>query len=204
MSFYIVFDNLSSLLETSQSADLAKDIEKAVADSVDTARLDIAEVSQVTTLVMPDGKILLKVDNSSDDAALAIDYDKGAVALLSQVSAATAPEAEQTLPPKVEVEVSSRNENNENFYPIFEKLEISLRYRIDHADIFRSRQEIENSESAGKLAEKNLERENAEQNNQAERRFQEKQAENLRECLKQKRFATQFQEINTPDLLLPG
>ncbi|CAN5835817.1 hypothetical protein BH24ACI1_BH24ACI1_17660 [soil metagenome] len=77
---------------------------------------------------------------------------------------------------------------------MLERLEISLRYRIDQADIFRSRQKIENSESVGKLAKENVEKERAEQDRKAERRFQEKQAENLKECLKQKRFISQLRE----------
>lgn len=195
MSFYIIFDNISSLLETSQSANLAEDIETAVSDSVDAVGLDVSEVSQVTVSVETNGKILLKVDDSSDSAASAIDYDKGAAALLSQISAASAPKADEQTPlPKIETEVFSQNEDNEKSNLMFEKLEISLRYRIDHVDILRSRQEIENSESVGKLAEKNMEKERAGQDRQAERRFQEKQAENLRECLKQKRFASQLQE----------
>ena len=194
MSLYIVFDNLWSLLETSQSANLAEDIETAVSESVALAGGDVSEVSQVTVLVETDGKILLKVDDSSDGAASAIDYHKGAAALLSQIPAVSAPKVEQTSLPKIETEVFSQNEDNENFYPMLEKLEISLRYRIDHVDIFRSRQEIENSESVSKLAKENFEKERAEQDRKTERQFQEKQAENLRESLKQKRFATQLQE----------
>jgi len=201
MGFYIVFNNFSSLLETSHSADFAEDIKTAVADSVDAAGLDVSEVSQVTILVEPDGKILLKVDDSSDEAVSAIDYDKGAAALLSQIPAVSAPEAEQTPPPKIETEVFSRNEDNDKFYPMFEIHGISLRYRIDYMDILRSRQEIENSESAGKLAEKNLEKERAGQDRHAEKRFQEKQAENFKEYLKQKRFASQLQKLDAPDLL---
>jgi len=194
MSLYIVFDNLWSLLETSQSANLAEDIETAVSESVAIAGGDVSEVGQVTVLVETDGKILLKVDDSSDGAASAIDYHKGAAALLSQIPAASVPKVEQTSPPKIEPEVLSRNEVNEKSNLMFEKLEISLRYRIDHVDILRSRQEMENSESVGKLAKENMEKERAEQDRKTERRFQEKQAENLRECLKQKRFASQLQE----------
>ncbi len=193
MGFYIVFNNFSSLLETSQSADLAEDIETAVSESVNIAGINASEVGQVTVLVNPDGKILLKVDDSSDGAASAIDYDKAAE-LLSQVPAASAPKAEQTQLPTIETEVISSLEVNENFYPMFEELKISLRYRIDYVDILKGRQAIEISESAGKLAEKNQKKERVGQDQQAERRFQEKQTENLRECLKQKRFASQLQE----------
>ena len=192
--FYIVFNNFSSLLESSQSADLAEDIETAVADSVVAAGSDASEVGQVTVLVETDGKILLKVDDASDGADSAIDYDKGAAALLSQIPAASVPKAGQTSLPKINSEVLSRNEVNENFYPMLEKLEISLRYRIDQADIFRSRQEIENSVSVGKLAKENTEKERAEQDRKTERRFQEKQTENIRECLKEKRFISQLQK----------
>jgi hypothetical protein len=193
MGFYIVFNNFSSLLDTSQSTDFAEDIDTAVADLVNKAGVDVSEGGQVTILVEPDGEILLKVDDSSDGAVSAIDYDQGAAALLSQVLAVSAPEVEQTQLPKIEPEVSSRNEDNDKFYPMFEKHGISLRYRIDHVDILKSRQEIENSESAGKLAEKNLKKERAGQDQQAERRFQEKQIENFRECLKQRRFASHLQ-----------
>ncbi len=161
MGFYIVFDNLSSLFDASQSADIAKDIETAVTNSVDTAGIDVSEVSQVTVSVESDGEILLKVDDSSEGsegAVSAIDYDRGAAALLSQIPAACAPESEQTQLPKIEAKVYSRNDDNEEFHSAFEKLDISLRYRIDYTDIFRSRQEIENSESVGKLTEKNWRR----------------------------------------------
>jgi hypothetical protein len=193
MGFYIVFNNFSGLLETSQSADLAEDIETAVADSVDAAGINASEVDQVTVLVNPDGKILLKVDDSSDGAVPAIDYDKAAE-LLSQIPAASAPKAKQTQLPKIETEVISRNEVNENFYPMFEELKISLRYRIDYVDILKGQQAIEISESIDKLAEKNRKKERAGQDQQAERRFQEKQAENIKECLKQKRFANHLQK----------
>ncbi|MBA2749076.1 MAG: hypothetical protein H0U45_10150 [Tatlockia sp.] len=158
------------------------------------AGVDVSEVGQVTVLVETDGKVLLKLDDSSDGAASAINYDKGAAALLSQIPAASALKAEQTSLPKIEPEVFSRNGVNENFHPMLEKLEISLRYKIDHVDIFRSRQEIENSGSISKLAKENMEKDRAEQDRKTERRFQEKQDENLRECLKQKRFASQLQE----------
>ncbi len=135
MGFYIVFNNFSSLLESSQSTNLAEDIETAVANSVDAVGSDASEVGQVTVLVQTDGKILLKVDDSSDGAASAVDYEKSATALLSQIPAASAPKAEQTLLPKMETEVISRNAVNENFYPMFEELRISLLYRIDYVDI---------------------------------------------------------------------
>jgi hypothetical protein len=57
MGFYIVFDNLSLLLDASQSADVAKDIETAVTNSVDTAGIDVSEVSQVTVSVAFDGGV---------------------------------------------------------------------------------------------------------------------------------------------------
>ncbi len=193
MGFYIVFNNFSSLLETSQSANLAEDIETAVADSVAAAGINASEVGQVTVLVNPDGKILLKVDDSSDGAVPAIDYDKAAE-LLSQIPAASAPKAEQTQLPKIETEVIGSNEINENFYLMFEELKISLRYRIDYIDILKGQQAIEISESAGKLAEKNQKKKRTGQDQQAERKFQEKQAENIRECLKQKRFASHLQK----------
>lgn len=193
MGFYIVFNNFSSLLETSQSANLAEDIETAVADSVAAAGINASEVGQVTVLVNPDGKILLKVDDTSDGAVPAIDYDKAAE-LLSQIPAASAPKAEQTQLPKIETEVIGRNESNENFYPMFEELKISLRYRIDYIDILKGQQAIEISESAGKLAEKNQKKERAGQDQQAERRFQEKQTENIKERLKQKRFISHLQK----------
>jgi hypothetical protein len=193
MGFYIVFNNFSSLLETSQSANLAEDIETAVSDSVAAAGINASEVGQVTVLVNPDGKILLKVDDTSDGAVPAIDYDKAAE-LLSQIPAASAPKAEQTQLPKIETEVIGSNEINENFYLMFEELKISLRYRIDYIDILKGQQAIEISESAGKLAEKNQKKKRTGQDQQAERKFQEKQAENIRECLKQKRFASHLQK----------
>ena len=72
MSLYIVFDNLWSLLETSQSVNLAEDIETAVSESVSMEGGDVSEVGQVTVLVESDGKIVLKVDDSSDGADSAI------------------------------------------------------------------------------------------------------------------------------------
>jgi len=194
MGFYIVFNNFSSLLESSQSTNLAEDIETAVANSVDAVGSDASEVGQVTVLVQTDGKILLKVDDSSDGAASAIDYEKSATALLSQIPAASAPKAEQTQLPKIETEIIRRSEVNENFYPMFEELRISLRYRIDYIDILKGQQAIEISESAGKLAEKNQKKKRTGQDERAERRFQEKQTENIRECLKQKRFASHLQK----------
>ncbi|HXH70098.1 MAG TPA: hypothetical protein VNI60_07200 [Pyrinomonadaceae bacterium] len=193
MGFYIVFNNISSLYRASRSADFAKGIKTAVVDSVNKAGLDVSKVGQVTVLVKSDGKILLKVDDASDGADSAIDYNKGAVALLSQIPAMSVPKAEQTSLPTIETEVFSQNEVNENFYPMLEKFGISLQYRIDQADIFRSRQELEISESIGKLAKENTEKERAEQDERAERRFQEKQTENIRECLRQKRFDSQSQ-----------
>ncbi len=194
MGFYIIFNNFSSLLESSQSADLAEDIETAVADSVVAAGSDASEIGQVTVLVETDGKILLKVDDSSDGAASAIDYEKSAAALLSQIPAASAPKAEQMPLSKMETEVLSQNEDNDKFYPMFEELKISLRYRIDYVDILKGQQAIEISESIDKLAEKNRKKERAGQDQQAERRFQEKQAENIKECLKQKRFISHLQK----------
>jgi hypothetical protein len=54
--------------------------------------------------------------------------------------------------------------------------------------------EREESQNTGKLIEKNLKKQRTTQQEDIERRFQEKQAENLRECLKQKRFANHLQK----------
>lgn len=195
MSFYIVFDNLASLLEASRTANLAEAVEKSVSDSVETANSsEVSEVSQVTILADSDGKVLLKVDSPEDATSSAIDYDKGTAALLSKIPIAVAPKDEQLLLPKIETEIFSHNGNTEGLQPAFENLEVSLRYRIDYTDIFRSRQKIENSESIGNLTEENLKKARTGQEQQAEIKFQEKQTENFKESFKQKRFAAQLQK----------
>lgn len=198
MSLYIVFHKISSLLdEIIHPAEFIEGHTAITGNSLNKLNPAAKDVNQLMISNENNEKILFKDGDSPDAANAVIDYNKDSInALLSKIPAASAPQSTQSIFPKIETESSEQKVEAENYYPAFEKLDVSLRYRHDYADILRSRLEAKNSESIRKLTEKSQEKERAGQNGQTELRFQEKQTENFKKCLKQRRLASHL--LNKP------
>ncbi len=198
MSFYIVFNNFSSFLDISEPVDSTEDIKAAIADSVEKAGQDISVGGHTTISAESETNTLPKVDDSLENPVSAIDC--GETAAVNQISPVSEPNTEtsgiaaEEQNSKIEAENVGQDEIYKEFYSLLKKFEVSLHYRYDFTDVFDGNREKENSQNFSKLVEKNLNKQRGRQQEDIERRFQEKQAESLRERLKQKRFANHLQK----------
>lgn len=191
MSWYIVFNNFSSFPDMNEFADSAEDIKTAVADSIEKAGQTISAASQSATPV----ELLTDTPQKADD------YLKNPPCAVGEKPAA---DSASQIPPAVVIktetpepigdgqnsEIQTKNVNQkdvyEEFHSLLRKFEISLRYRYDFTDIFNDNKQIEDCRNARNPIEKSLNKQRAVQEEDFERRFQEKQAENFRKHLKQK------------------
>lgn len=191
MSFYIAFNNISSFLETSEFLDSTGDGGAAVDDSV-------KEASQAAA---PEARenLLPELGDLPENPVFAIDGSEITIAAVSQISPAiefnaeTLEAAAEAQNPKIEAENLSRHDSYEKFHALLKKFEISLHYRYDLTDVFTTDRETKNSQNLGRLIEKNLGKQRAARQEDVEKRFQEKQAEDFKKHLKRKRFAGQLQ-----------
>ncbi len=199
MSFYIVFNDFSSFLEIREPVDSTEDIKEAVANSVEKAGQDISADGYITILAESETNTLPKVDDSSENPVSAIDYCEIAAAV-NQISQVSEPNTEtswitaEEQNSKIEAENIGQDEIYKEFYSLLKKFEFSLQYRYDFTDVLGDNLEKENFQNSSKSIEKNRNKQRGRHQEDIERRFQEKQAENLRECLKQKRFASHLQK----------
>lgn len=194
MSFYIAFNNISAFLEMSEFVNLTEDVEATVVDSIeDVGQPDAARLQT---------NALTEVDDSSENPIFAIDYGEITAVPAPQISPADRfnnemlDVAAQVQNPKIEAENADQNDDYEEFHSLLKKFEISLHYRYGFTDVFASNLETKNSQNFGKLTEKNLGKQLIARQEDFEKRFQEKQAENFNRHLKEKRFATQLQNKN--------
>lgn len=181
-----------------EPVDSTEDIGAAVANSVEKAGQDISADSYITILAESETNTSPKVDDSSENLVSAIDY--GEIAAVNQISQVSEPNTEtswiaaEEQNSKIEVENIGQDEIYKEFYSLLKKFEFSLQYRYDFTDVLDDNLEKEKFQNFSKLIEKNRNKQQARQQEDIERRFQEKQAESLRECLKQKRFANHLQK----------
>jgi len=200
MSFYIVFNDFSSFLEIREPVDSTEDIKEAVANLVEKAGQDISANGYITILAESETNILPKVDDFSENPVSAIDYGEIAAAAVNQISQVSEPNTETSLiaakeqNSKIEVKNIGQDEIYKEFYSLLKKFEFSLQYRYDFTDVLGDNLEKENFQNSSKSIEKNRNKQRARQQEDIEKRFQEKQAESLIECLKQKRFANHLQK----------
>lgn len=199
MGFYIVFNDFSSFLEIREPVGSTEDIKEAVTNLVEKAGQDISANGYITILAESETNILPKVDDSSENPVSAIDYGEIAAAVnqISQVSNPTTETswiAAEEQNSKIEVENVGQDEIYKEFYSLLKKFEFSLQYRYDFTDVLGDNLEKENFQNSSKSIEKNLNKQRGRQQEDIERRFEEKQAESLRERLKQKRFANHLQK----------
>ena len=198
MSFYIVFNNISSFLEMREPVDLTEDIKGAVANSVEKALQDISADGYTTILAESETNTLPKVDEFSENPVSEIDW--GETAAVNQISQISEPNTEtswiaaEEQNSKIEAENVGQDEIYKEFYSLLKEFEVSLQYRYDFTDVFDGNREKENFQNYSKSIEKNRNKQRGRQQEDVERRFQEKQAESLRERLKQKRFASHLQK----------
>ena len=198
MSFYIVFNDFSSFLEIREPVDSTEDIKEAVTNLVEKAGQDISANGYITILAESETNILPKVDGTLENPVSAIDY--GEIAAVNQISQVSEPNTEtswvaaEEQNSKIEAENIGQDEIYKEFYSLLKKFEFSLQYRYDFTDVLDDNLEKENFQNFSKLIEKNRNKQRGRQQEDIERRFQEKQAESLRECLKQKRFANHLQK----------
>lgn len=195
MSLYIAFNNFSSFLEISERVDSTEDIEAAVADLIEKVGHDTFAGGHTIILTESELDTLPEVDGSLENLVSAIDC--GETAAVDQISPVVLePKTEKSeiaakkQNSKIEAENVVQNEIYKEFYSLLKKFEVSLQYRYDFTDIFDGNRETEQSQHFNKLIEKNLNQQRARQQEDFEKRFQEKQAENFREYLKQKERST--------------
>jgi hypothetical protein len=178
--------------------DSTEDIGAAVANSVEKALQDISADGHITISAESETNTLLKVDDSLENPVSAI--DDGEIAAVNQISQVSEPNTEtswiaaEEQNSKIEAENIGQDEIYKEFYSLLKKFEFSLQYRYDFTDVLGDNLEKENFQNSSKSIEKNRNKQRGRHQEDIERRFQEKQAENLRECLKQKRFANHLQK----------
>jgi hypothetical protein len=130
MSFYIVFNNISSFFEMREPADSTEDIEAVVADSVVKAGQDISAGGQPTVLVESETNTLPKVDDSSENPVFAIDCGETAAVnqtyLVSELNTETSGIAAEKQNSKIKAENVSQNEIYKEFYSLLKEFEVSL------------------------------------------------------------------------------
>lgn len=202
MSFYIVFNNIQSFFETSRTPDSIEDNEAAAACSIEKVFREVSVSGQTTVSPEPEASISLKSDDCSENSVFAIGGGGAAAITAGQTSELSASNNEtaqlaaekQNL--KTQDENVGQNDIYEKYHSLLNKFEISLRYRYDLADVFKSDGEMENFRQTNRLSEKNYDKQRDARQEDSEKRFREMQAENFRKCLKQKRFASQLQDKN--------
>lgn len=191
MSFYINFNSMSSFFEMSEFVELTEDVKEAAGDSIEEASQSAPTEAQTN--------ILPKVDDSLENPVFAIEFNEPAIVAVPQISPViefnneTLETTAEKQNPKIEAENEYENDSYEKFHSLLKKFEISLQYRYDFTDIFKTNLETKNSQDLDKLIEKNLNKQRIARQEDVEKRFREKQAENFKEQLKQKRFASQLQ-----------
>ena len=199
MSFYLVFNNFTQYFHTSEPADCVEDIVETNNNSVEKPFQDAVADIQTIISTKPETTIFSNVESSLKNPVFTNNSDKTAVSasqivptfeLETGLSKTTAEEQDS----KTETGDVGQNVIYEDFQSLLKKFEVSLQYRYDYADVFNSNREKKNSQNFSRIIEKNLKKQRAEQQENFEKLLQEKQAENLRESFKQKRFAAQLQK----------
>lgn len=212
MAFYIHFNNFSSFLdEPGNHLNTTLDVPATVTDLVEKETQDVSINDQPTVLSEPETSIVFEVENSAELAAsglpefeevvenpiLVIETGETAavhqIAPIFELDAKASELATEPKIPATETKVAVRNDNYEKYHSLLKKFELSLRYRYDFTDVLKNNRETENYQNLGRLNEKNARKQRDRQRAVSERRFQEKQAENFKESLKQKLFASQLQ-----------